>query len=272
MTSRIALLLCFAALACGAPEEESDVLDVEPGTEQLEGKADVAAGNVEVKVTLPKTQVAKAVSLFKLTDAKASKRAVWFYDTPGLDLFESGLILRARKLKNAADDSTVKLRPMLAADVDRSWFELDGFKCEEDRTGTKSVQSCSLSTVQDKGEIDDAAAGERTLDRLFTADQEDFLSDFASVDVDWSALEPLGPVDARVWKFSVRGLKWKLTAERWLLPGGGDLLELSTKVTGAQADAAQNELVAYLKSKGFDTSARQETKTRVALETFSARR
>lgn len=273
MTRPGLLVLAFALAACGVEEEgDADVLEVEPSTETIADlKADAASGNVELKVTIRRDQLKSALSKFKLTDAAAEQRTVYFYDTPSLRLFEAGLILRGRKVKNGADDSTVKLRPMVASQVARSWFSIDGFKCEEDRTGAKSVESCSLTVVQDTGEIDAVAKARRGIDKLFSTDQESFADAYASAAWRWDELRALGPITARAWKFSVRGFGPKLSAERWTLPDGTDLLEISTKVTRAQADATAGRLDALLSSRGFDTSTKQETKTRVALEFFDGR-
>jgi hypothetical protein len=268
MRSALALLCAAALVACGPGDESDDVLDVTEDTEDPTGKTDAAAGSVELKVTLPPAQVPAAITKFKLADAKATRRDVWFYDTPALELFGKGVILRARKTKDGADDSTVKRRPLTAADISRDWLGLAGFKCEEDRVGTKSAPSCSFTTRQDDGEIDEVASGDRALDKLFSADQERWLS--TGTTLRWSRWKALGPVKAKVWKLSVRGFKPPITAEHWSLPDGTVLLELSTKVTASVADQAGRDFEALLKARGFDTRGNQETKTRVALEYFTA--
>ena len=42
-------------------------------------------------------------------------RLIYFYDTPDLDLFNAGVVMRARLVKGDADNSTVKFRPVEAA-------------------------------------------------------------------------------------------------------------------------------------------------------------
>jgi hypothetical protein len=270
MSRRALLSLCLLLAACAA--EDTDVLDVQPGVEPLaDGKADSAQRMTELKVTVRSDQVPMALARFKLTDDKAEQRTIYFYDTAALDLFAEGLILRARKVKDRDDDSTVKLRPLRAADVSRRWLSLPGWKCEVDRTGSRSVESCSLTTVQDTGEIDDVAAGQRALVKLFSSEQELFASTYSETPPDWSRLEVLGPIPAQAWRVSVRGLGPRLSAERWTLPDGRVLLELSTKVPEADADATQAVLVGLLASRGLDTSTQQETKTRLALESYAGR-
>jgi hypothetical protein len=261
-------LVVLLAACQGSPAD--DVVEVGPAGTPLEGKADLVQGNVEIKITFQPDELDAAVTRFKLKDGSATWRDVYFYDTPELTWSDAGLILRARKTYDGPDDSTVKLRPMTAEDVDPSWFDLDGFKCEEDRVGDGAVSSCSLSVTQDQGEIDAVAAGDRTVDKLFSGEQEDFAAsehDFS----DWGALEALGPVEARVWKVKVRSLDRSLTFELWTLPDDTRLLEVSVRVPADEADAAQVDLREYLEARGFDASSEGETKTRAALDYFAGR-
>ena len=265
---RRALLTALLLAACTTPEpEDDDVLSVEPASIDLDEKADTTdpGGNVEVKVTLRSDQVAAAVKAFKLKSGSASSRDVWFYDTAGLELYGRGVLLRSRKVKDAPDDSTVKLRPLAPSEVAPSRFAQAGFKCESDRTGTKTVPSCSLTVKQDQGEIDDVAEGKRTVDKLFSPEQEAFAA--RGGDVPWADLTALGPVQASVWKVKVKGLSAHVTFEQWVIPGGPTVLEASMRVPANGADAAAAELAALLVRKGFDASSTQETKTQAA---FSA--
>jgi len=261
-------LTAIASLACG---EAADAGGTEflPTDEALATKADNATeSQVEIKFTLPTAQVKKALSAFGLSDKKATTRGVTFYDDVDLGLFEAGLVLRSRKVKNGADDSTAKVRPLEAGDVDPSWFELEGWKCEEDRVGSKSVQSCSLTAPQDEGEIDDVSNGERAVWKLYSDNQELFAMSYGT-DFEWDDLVALGPTDTRVWKVRVKGFERELTFERWFLPDG-ELLEVSSKVGLAEAGGVQAKLATFLAKKGFDTTQTQETKTRRALEAYAA--
>ncbi len=98
-----------------------------------------------------------------------------------------------------------------------------------------------------------------------------FVREYAKVKPDWERLKVLGPLDAKAWKIELPGLKPKLTAELWALPGGRQVLEVSTKVPRPEADATAAALDAALAGRGLDTSGVQETKTRAALQAFSER-
>jgi hypothetical protein len=255
--------------ACqGAPAD--DVVEVGPTDTTLEGKADLLEGNVEIKITFQPGDIDAAVARFKLKDGSATRREVYFYDTPELTWSDAGLVLRARKTLDGPDDSTVKLRPMTAAEIDPGWLDLEGFKCEEDRVGDGAVSSCSLTVTQDQGEIDAVAAGERAVEKLFSVEQEDYAAAELGF-FDWASLAVLGPVDARVWKVRVRSLAPRLTFELWTLPDDTRLLEVSARVPAGDADATQADLRGYLEDRGFDASSEGETKTRAALDYFAGR-
>ena len=70
--------------------------------------------------------------------------------------------------------------------------------------------SASLSVVQQRGEIeiDDVAKGKRSIDKLFSKDQERFLSEFYKGPVDFRRLRVMGPI---------RVLRWKLRQNPFLM-------------------------------------------------------
>lgn len=270
-----ALAVLASVSACSSTPADGrgsadDIEQVEPGSEVLEGKADSAAGNVELKFSISPEQIDLAFEIFELDPDKASERDVYFYDTPALALYAGGVILRARKFIGAADDSTVKLRPLEASDVPSSWFALEGFKCEEDRSVDDSKSSCSLSWRQDKGEIDAVADGSREIVKLYSAEQEQFLGENGSIQPSWASLEVLGPAEAWVWSVKSSRLDRKLTIEYWSLGGDEELLEISTRTTSSSADSVMEKVSDYLYDRGFDTSAGQDGKTKAALDYFSA--
>jgi hypothetical protein len=270
-TLRLVLALAFCACAVDdLPADLDDVL-VEPGDASEDGKADAAGRRVELKVTVRADQVSAVSRRFRLYKPQAERRAITFYDTAELALYAQGVILRARDILGDEDDSTVKLRPVEIADVDPSWLSTDGFKCEIDRVGDRSVSSCSLTVRQDEGEIAEVAGGERAIDKLFSDEQEQFLASLSLVPA-WRELAPMGPTDAWVWKVKPRGFPAGFTAERWELPDGRVFLELSTKTTAsddAAIEAAQQAFHDYLESQGFAVDAAQETKTQAVLEFYA---
>ncbi len=265
-------LACFllGTLSCApAPADGDEVLDVGPETTVDEA---VASDNVEIKVTVRTDQITATLARLRLTTASAEQRAVTFYDTRALDLFNNGIVLRSRRVTDGPDDSTVKLRPMDRASVDASWLRRSGFKCETDLVGTRSVDSCSYTVGQDRGEIDEVAAGRRDIDQLYSREQEGYVAQYGRRRFVWSDLSVLGPVRALVWRVRGRAFRSDITAELWTLPDGRRLLELSTRVPRAASVATARDFAVYLRALGVDPSDAQETKTRVALEYFASRR
>ncbi|NUO47860.1 MAG: hypothetical protein HOV80_03280, partial [Polyangiaceae bacterium] len=226
---------------------------------------------VEVKVTVRAEDIDLAGERFELAADGAEERDIYFFDTPALELFDDGVILRARNVHDDVDDTTVKIRPLSAASVARSWFKKSGFKCEIDQTSTKSVESCSYTLEQGEDEIDDAAKGERAIEKLFTSEQEDFLAKYApSGPVDWSELRMLGPVAASVWKLEPEKLGTKMTVELWTLPNGERVLEVSARAPQEDADELTEDLEAYVSELGLVADPNGTTKTRTVLEYFAS--
>lgn len=256
-------------LAC-ASDPEADDLSVEPGEVPGLDKADAAENpQVELKVTVAGDAIDFARDELRLQHDRAERRAVHFYDTLDLALFEQGVILRSRKVSDGQDDSTVKVRPLEPGDAPEAFIELAEFECETDWVLDRSVASCKIDADQDTGEIDDVASGDRDVVQLFSSEQEDLVAWAAPDGPSWSELYDLGPTDAWVWKISSRRLPARLTAEHWVLPDGTELLELSMRVDADEAEEGLERLLDWLDGRGITLSEAQETKTRLALEYFA---
>jgi hypothetical protein len=131
------------------------------------------------------------------------------------------------------------------------------------------IRSASFTIAQKPKEIAKVGRGSRAIAKLFSGEQEEFLSGMAPVPIDFAKLVPLGPVDVLRWKFQHEGLPYDLYAEMWQLPDGRDVLELSIKAKQAQAAAAQAALDGFLVELGIVKETRQQTKTLTALEYFA---
>jgi hypothetical protein len=233
--------------------------------------AAIAAVNaVEIKVTIRADQELRAERAMEVNEDTADVRLVYFYDTPDLALFKAGVILRARLLKGDTDDSTVKFRPVEAASIPRDWRRMNGFKLEADWVGDRVVCSASLTARQQRDEIDEVAKGKRSIDKLFSSDQERFLSEFYKGPVEFRKLRAMGPIRVLRWEPRHEAFPHKLTLEEWRLPNGDDLVEVSIKVSPTKASRAQKEFNAHLLELGLDPEGAQETKTRTALEYFAS--
>lgn len=262
--------LLIALLAACSASSPDDPLVVSPGEARDDLKADGAQGGerAELKVLVEPEAIDEVRERLGLDGDLAEERAVWFYDSAALDLFEAGAILRARSVHDGDDDSTVKIRPLVADEVDPAWFAEDGFKCELDAGLASATWSCSFTTEQEEDQIEEVADGERDLDTLFSSEQEEFAAAYAPP-FDWDDLVPLGPIDARVWKVESRRLPSALTAEHWRLPDQ-EMLEVSIKVELGDAADGMDELLDWLADHDVPLAAEQESKTRRALEALGA--
>ena len=87
-----------------------------------------------------------------------NERYIYFFDTPELELFETGIIARARRIIGSAHDSTIKFRPIVPDSVPAVWRKYSGFKIEADASEKGVVKSASLTMPVAKGLIKRVAA------------------------------------------------------------------------------------------------------------------
>ena len=228
-----------------------------------------AVDAVEIKVTIRPDQELRAERAMEVNEDTAEVRLIYFYDTPDLQLFDAGVVLRGRLVKGDADDSTVKVRPVDAASISEDWRRLNDFKLEADWVGDHVVCSASLTAPQKRDEIEEVAKAERAIGKLFNSEQERFLGAFHRDPVKFGGLRVLGPIRVLRWKLEHESFPHELTLEEWRLPNGDDLVEVSIKAPPDQADQARKDFDAHLKDLGLDPEGAQETKTRAALEYFA---
>jgi adenylate cyclase class IV len=225
--------------------------------------------SVEIKITVRPDQELRAERAMEINEDTAEVRVIYFYDTPSLDLFDAGIVMRARLVKGDDDDSTVKVRPVEAAKIADEWKQHNAFKLEADCVGERVVCSASLTALQKRDEIDEVAKGRRPIEKLFSKDQERFLATFTRKPIDFGKLHVLGPIRVLRWKLKQPRFPYDLTVEEWRLPEGDDLVEISIKTSPDKASQAQKEFDQHLRELGLDPEGAQETKTRTALKYFA---
>ena len=224
---------------------------------------------VEIKVTIRPDQELRAERALQVNEDTADIRLIYFYDTPSLDLFEAGIALRARLIKGDEDNSTVKFRSTNPQVIAPEWYRHEGFKVEADMVGERVVYSASLTCPQERDEIEEVANGKRSIDKLYSADQERFLKTFYAGPLAFDQLCVMGPIRVLRWKLEHKGFPHELTVEEWRLPDGDDLVEVSIKVPPGEAQQAQREFDDHLRTLHLDPQGAQETKTRTALTYFA---
>jgi len=225
--------------------------------------------SVELKLTVPPTQQRAAVRELGLDALDAQIRQVVFFDTPDLALDKAGVVVRARRIQGRSGDSVIKLRPLDPEQVDKDVRRLSGFGVEVDAIPGGFVCSGRLKCEADSDAIRKVLIGERSLRKLYTKQQRALYTAHApeGIELDYLAL---GPIFVLKLKWQPRGYARKMVAELWLYPNGERIFELSTKCLPSGAFQVATETRVYLSENGIDLSGEQQTKTRTALEFFSA--
>jgi len=229
------------------------------------------ADSVELKLTVPEAAQRSSVTALGMDPVAAQIRQVYFFDTPDLALYDAGVVVRARRVQAKGDDSVVKLRPVVPDELPRAVRRSPAFGIEVDAMPGGYVCSGSMKRSLGASGVKEAVAGERPLRKLFSKEQRAFYTRYAPDGIGLDDLSMLGPMFVLKLKFSPEGFDRKLVAEFWLYPDDSRILELSTKCPPKAAFTAAAETRAFLAERGVDLTGEQETKTRRALEFFSAR-
>jgi hypothetical protein len=131
---------------------------------------------------------------------------------------------------------------------------------------------CSASFKGKLGTVDvkEVLAGDRPIRKLFSKGQRAFFAQHAPKGVELDALNALGPINVFKLKFVPEGFGRKMVGEMWFYPDGSRIIELSTKCLPREAFQVAAEVRAFLSDRGVDLTGEQQTKTRTALEFFSA--
>jgi hypothetical protein len=224
-------------------------------------------GSVELKLTVPAAR-RLAMRNLSLDTLQGRIREVVFFDTPDLTLYQSGVVVRARRTQGKPEDTVVKLRPL----PDRLPPELrtsPDMKIEMDVTaGGSYVVSASLKGLANTA-VRKAVDSNRSVDRLFTKTQRDFFATYKPADVNWSDLIALGPIFVVVLRYQPTDFSRRVTVEQWHYPGEVPLVELSTKAAPAEISDVREEAVEWLTKHELAITDDQEPKTRKALEFYA---
>ena len=227
------------------------------------------ADSVELKLTVPDSYRRQAAAALGVDPLDAQIRQVFFFDTPDLALNNVGVVVRARRVQGRGDDTVVKLRPVVPADVQQERAS-DNLVVEVDAMPGGFVCSASMKGALGPKAVKEVAAGSKGIRTLFSKEQRQFYKAHAPEGIELDDLSILGPIT--VFKLKVRPpeLSMRLVAELWFYPDGSRIVELSAKAAPSDAFQAAAELRAYLAGKGLDVSGEQQTKTKTALEFFAA--
>ena len=226
------------------------------------------ADSVELKMTVPDSSRRAAAAALGADPLDAQIRQVYFFDTPDLLLNEHGVVVRARRAQKRGDDSVIKLRPVVPAEVQQA-YRSDNLVVEVDAMPGGFVCSASMKATLGTKDVKEVAAGRKDIRKLFTKEQRVFYQGHAPAGVELDDLLILGPITVFKLKLLPHELRMPLVAELWFYPDGSRILELSAKSPPGDAFQAAAELRAFLSAKGLDPSGEQQTKTKTALEFFA---
>jgi hypothetical protein len=228
------------------------------------------ADSVELKLTVALSEQRAAVQALGIDPLGAQVRLVHFYDTPELALQEAGVVVRARRVAGKGDDTVVKLRPVVPDQMPSSLREVPSFVVEVDAAPGGYVCSGSYKGVPRKATVQDVDHGAEPLHKLFSKEQKAFYAAHAPEGLELDDLTALGPLLVLKIKGALEGLDRRMVIELWLYPDGSRILELSTKCAPREALQVAAETRAFLAERGVDLEGEQQTKTRTALEFFTA--
>jgi hypothetical protein len=229
------------------------------------------ADSVELKLTIPETEQPTAVANLGVDPLDAQIRQVFFFDTPDLALYSSGVVVRGRRVQGKGDDTVVKLRPVVPSAMPKKLRKHPSFVVEVDAMPGGFVCSGSFKGVPAAAGVREAVGGDHSLKKLFSKEQRAFYATHAPEGLALEDLSVLGPIFVLKLKFSPPEIKRRVVGEMWLYPDGTRVLELSTKCAPRDAFLVAAEMRAYLNERGVDLSGEQTTKTRKALQVFSRR-
>jgi hypothetical protein len=227
------------------------------------------ADSIELKLTLPEHSYRSAAAALGVDPLDAQIRQVFFFDTPDLDLNKAGVVARARRVQGRGDDSVVKLRPVVPAELPAALRKLPEFVVEVDALPGGYVCSASLKGVP-KSSVRETVSGKGALSKVFSKNQRSFFEEHAPAGLTIDELDVLGPIFVLKLKLSPKAFGRRLVAEMWLYPDGSRIVELSTKCLPGEGLDVAEQLLDFLASKGISTDGEQQTKTKTALEFFSA--
>jgi hypothetical protein len=232
----------------------------------LEGASD----SVELKLTVPEGDHRAQAAALGLDPLEMEIRQVFFFDTPDLALDSLGVVVRARRTQRKGDDSVVKLRPVVPAELPADLRAQPDVGVEVDAMPGGFVCSASYKHAMPKGgRVQRVITQGKPLSKLFSEGQQAFLAEHAPDGPHLDDLRVLGPLLVLKARLRPEGFDRKLVAEIWLFPDGSRTVELSTKTEPGNALQVAAEARVYLSERGFDLDGKQATKTRTALEYFA---
>jgi hypothetical protein len=226
--------------------------------------------SVELKLTVPEAHHRSTAVALGMDPLEAQIRQVFFFDTPDLALDREGVVVRARRVQGRGDDSVVKLRPVVPDELPDRLRRSPSMVVEVDAMPGGYVCSASMKGKLPTHVIHSAVDGGKPLRKLFSKDQRAFFAEYAPDGLAIDDLAVLGPIFVLKLKLAPEAFSRRLVVEMWMYPDGSRVVELSTKCLPGEGIDVVDEVRSFLQGKGIDLGGEQQTKTKTALEFFSA--
>ncbi|MGW0708655.1 hypothetical protein ACWD4G_22340 [Streptomyces sp. NPDC002643] len=258
------------------------------------GRGDLTSGSdrldsVEIRVTFSGAGAAAATRALA-PDTGGARRRVYFCEAlarstaPGqLPLLDAGLILRLRAGSGRGGAATAELRPCRRSRLSERWLRFreqgpDSLGLSDVWAGDRRVLSATLTSACDRTAVEAAVTGGKPLTSVFSAHQQDFLTDCADTAVPFDSLTVLGPVHSTRW-LTARLDHHEVTLEHCGLAAAGheddhplQWLEVSKRVSPEGAEVVRASLLALLKAKDLDPDLDSGIRLRRVLEELAAER
>jgi hypothetical protein len=186
-------------------------------------------------------------------------RQIHYLETHDLALLHSGVTIRARTTHGRAEDVVVKVR----RGGPHGRRGRTGLSLELDALPVDVTWAASLRRRPDAGTVARAIERTRPARQLLSRAQGALLRSAVGAEVDLETLVVLGPVE--VVRLTSGRPGERICVELWTLPDSTRLLELSVKCRPARSQAVAAYLRALIADSGIALSARQATKTQLAL-------
>src|SRR5262245_10803202 len=160
------------------------------------------ADSVELKLTVPEADHRSAARALDVDVLDAEIRQVFFFDTPDLDLYSGGLVVRARRVQRKGDDTVVKLRPVVPSELPASLRSSAAFGVEVDAMPGGFVCSGSMKGTPAGTNVREVVHDGKPLRKLFSKEQRALYAAHAPAGLELDGLSVLGPIFVLKLKFA----------------------------------------------------------------------
>lgn len=192
-----------------------------------------SVSNVELQWVLCEKSASQFFEKIQVKDVLSQKRNVYYFETPSLDLFQKGAILRSRETRNVVK-TVAKFNYSSESEINWDLIHGQDAKCEWDSyVGSPEKIGCSIKSSSDAS----------SNSRWYSLAQEKFLSHETQIDFENLNIKKWGPAQSEEWVWD------DLVLESVIGPNYYLSLELSTRVPLADKTLTQERIQTWLLQK-----------------------